>query len=240
MDLTPARSWQPPDDWGRLVVIDSHAEGEPFRVVVDGLPHIPGDTMLERRAYGIEHLDDLRRALMWEPRGHSDMYDGWIGDPIRPDSHLSVLFLHNEGLSTMCGHGVIALTKCDLPEPDWLELVEQEVRALVAGCFLANAPIVRTSAHTGQGLDELRAALASAAEQAATAERRTASGPFRLPIDRSFIVQMSSSPEQIRNELCTECFALIKSGTANLTRRLWSKSLQPVLSPSTAESAVSS
>ncbi|MEA1903582.1 MAG: proline racemase family protein [Actinomycetota bacterium] len=111
MDLTPARSWNPPSDWPRLTVIESHAGGEPFRVVIDGLPDIPGDTILERRRYAEEHLDGLRRALMWEPRGHADMYGGWITPPVREDSDLSILFLHNEGFSTMCGHGIIALTK---------------------------------------------------------------------------------------------------------------------------------
>ena len=111
MDLTPARRWKPPDHWQRFTVIDSHTGGEPFRVVVDGLPDIPGETVLERRRYATEHLDDLRRILNWEPRGHADMYGGWLGPPVREDSDLSVLFCHNDGFSTMCGHGIIALAK---------------------------------------------------------------------------------------------------------------------------------
>jgi len=111
MDLGSATGWAPPEGWSRLVVIDSHAGGEPFRVVVDGLPEIPGDTVLARRSHAIAHLDHLRKALMWEPRGHADMYGGWVGPPVSQGSDLSVLFLHNEGFSTMCGHGIIALTK---------------------------------------------------------------------------------------------------------------------------------
>lgn len=111
MDLSPAIDWQPPEDWRRLTVVESHTGGEPFRVVIAGLPGIPGNTVLERRRYAANHLDDLRRSLMWEPRGHADMYGGWVGPPVEPDSHLAVLFLHNEGFSTMCGHGIIALTK---------------------------------------------------------------------------------------------------------------------------------
>lgn len=111
MDLTPALDWHPPDDWHRLTIIESHTGGEPFRVVIEGLPEIPGETVLERRRYAMSHLDDLRKALMWEPRGHADMYGGWIGPAVEEDSDLSVLFLHNEGFSTMCGHGIIALTK---------------------------------------------------------------------------------------------------------------------------------
>ncbi len=111
MDTTAANSWQPPSRWLSLRVIDSHAAGEPFRVVTDGLPEIPGTTVLDRRRFATEHLDHLRKGLMWEPRGHRDMYGGWIGDAVEPDSDFSILFTHNEGFSTMCGHGILAVTK---------------------------------------------------------------------------------------------------------------------------------
>jgi proline racemase len=94
-----------------VVAIDSHTGGEPFRVVIDGAPVIEGATMLERRRFAENHLDDLRRALMWEPRGHADMYGAFVGPPTDPSSDISVLFIHNDGFSTMCGHGIIALTK---------------------------------------------------------------------------------------------------------------------------------
>lgn len=110
MDLTSGYEWAPPDDWRSLRVIDAHTGGEPFRIVVSGLPYIPGATVLDRRRYASENLDHLRRILMWEPRGHADMYGGWIGPPVSDSADLSVLFLHNAGFSTMCGHGIIALT----------------------------------------------------------------------------------------------------------------------------------
>jgi trans-L-3-hydroxyproline dehydratase len=86
-----------------------HTGGEPLRVIVDGLPPIEGKTVLEKRRYFREHYDHLRRGLMWEPRGHADMY----GAVITPsaDADCDVFFLHNEGYSTMCGHAIIALTK---------------------------------------------------------------------------------------------------------------------------------
>ena len=111
LDLQAPLDWSPPALWGRVTVIDSHAGGEPFRVVVGDVPVIPGGSMIERRRHARENLDELRRALMWEPRGHADMYGGFVGPPVDPGSDLSVLFLHNEGFSTMCGHGIIALTK---------------------------------------------------------------------------------------------------------------------------------
>jgi trans-L-3-hydroxyproline dehydratase len=78
-------------------------------VITGGIPRIPGDTILAKRRYAREHLDHLRRALMFEPRGHADMYGCMLTEPVTPDGDLGVLFMHNEGYSTMCGHGVIAL-----------------------------------------------------------------------------------------------------------------------------------
>ena len=114
MDERQGLSWQPPADWLRVTVIESHTGGEPFRLVVDGLPPIEGNTILERRRFARDELDWLRRALMWEPRGHADMYGGWMVPPETPDGDVGILFTHNEGFSTMCGHGIIALAKITL------------------------------------------------------------------------------------------------------------------------------
>lgn len=75
-----------------------------------GLPPIPGETMLARRRYLKERLDEVRRILLWEPRGHQDMYGCVVTPPVSADAQCGVLFMHNEGYSTMCGHGVIGLT----------------------------------------------------------------------------------------------------------------------------------
>jgi proline racemase len=92
-----------------ITTIDAHAAGEPLRIITGGLPELQGNTILERRRYMQEHLDSIRRALMWEPRGHRDMYGCVLTEPVSPEADLGVLFIHNEGYSTMCGHGVIAL-----------------------------------------------------------------------------------------------------------------------------------
>lgn len=99
--------WIPPDDWMRITSIDCHAAGEPLRVITGGWPDLPGDSVLERRRYQKEHFDHLRRAVMFEPRGHADMYGCLITPPVTPDADVSILFMHNEGYSTMCGHGII-------------------------------------------------------------------------------------------------------------------------------------
>lgn len=103
--------WKPPDSWRVVTTIEVHAAGEPLRVLTGGVGDIPGKTMLAKRRYARHHLDDLRTGLMWEPRGHADMYGAIVTEPVTQDGDLGVLFLHNEGFSTMCGHGVIALTK---------------------------------------------------------------------------------------------------------------------------------
>ena len=92
-----------------LRCIDAHTAGEPLRLIVDGFPPIEGRTMLEKRAFVRDHHDHLRRALMLEPRGHLDMYGALLTEPEREDSDAGVLFMHNEGYSTMCGHGIIAV-----------------------------------------------------------------------------------------------------------------------------------
>jgi proline racemase len=104
-----AYNWTPPEGGMLIKTIEAHTGGEPFRVIIDGFPELPGATMLERRRYAKQHFDHLRRALMWEPRGHADMYGGIVTPPVTAGADLGVLFTHNEGFSTMCGHGVIAL-----------------------------------------------------------------------------------------------------------------------------------
>jgi proline racemase len=94
----------------RIKTIDAHTAGEPLRLIVDGFPAIEGQTILEQRAFAREHYDHLRTALMLEPRGHADMYGAILTVPQHPGSAAGVLFMHNEGFSTMCGHGVIAVT----------------------------------------------------------------------------------------------------------------------------------
>ena len=94
----------------RIETIDAHTAGEPLRLIVAGFPSVEGATILEQREFVRANFDHLRRALMLEPRGHADMYGALLTTPEHPGSHAGVLFMHNEGYSTMCGHGVIAVT----------------------------------------------------------------------------------------------------------------------------------
>jgi trans-L-3-hydroxyproline dehydratase len=93
----------------RITAVDVHVAGEPLRVITSGFPEPPGKTILEKRRATRTQYDHLRTALIWEPRGHADMYGCLLVPPTTPEADLGVLFLHNEGCSTMCGHGVIGL-----------------------------------------------------------------------------------------------------------------------------------
>jgi trans-L-3-hydroxyproline dehydratase len=103
------KHWSPPDNWLKITTIDAHTEGEPLRIITGGFPDVPGETILARRRYMKENLDHLRKALMWEPRGHADMYGCILTPPVTPEADIGVLFMHNEGYSSMCGHGIIGL-----------------------------------------------------------------------------------------------------------------------------------
>lgn len=141
--LTQTANWNPPSDWLRITTIDAHTEGEPFRVVTSGFPDLLGDTILARRRYAKEHFDHLRTALMWEPRGHADMYGCIVTPPVSNGADAGVLFIHNEGFSTMCGHGIIGFTTVAL-ETGMFPMNEPETTLKIdapAGLVTAHARI---------------------------------------------------------------------------------------------------
>lgn len=94
---------------GPVEVVDYHTAGEPFRIVVSGVPPLEGATVLDKRGYASRYLDDVRRLVVNEPRGHADMYGCFVTAPDDADGHLGVVFFHKDGFSTACGHGTIAL-----------------------------------------------------------------------------------------------------------------------------------
>ncbi len=127
--------------------IDAHAAGEPLRLIVKGFEQPSGATMLEKRAWVRKHQDHIRRALMREPRGHTDMYGAVLTEPVNDNSHAGVLFMHNEGYSTMCGHGIIAVVTIAL-ERGLLELADPAGEILLdtpAGTVCTKASIKQVS-----------------------------------------------------------------------------------------------
>jgi len=136
--------------------IDAHAAGEPLRLIIDGFPAPKGRTMLEKRAWVKAHADRIRRSLMQEPRGHLDMYGAVLTEPVSPEADAGVLFMHNEGYSTMCGHGIIAVTTMAIER----ELIHPRQPGQVV--FDAPAGLVRATAHMARRDGSTRGAAASA------------------------------------------------------------------------------
>lgn len=135
--------WSHLDEWIEIETIDAHTGGEPLRIILSGLPEIKGATILEKRRYMKENLDNFRTALMFEPRGHADMYGCIITPPVTKDADFGVLFMHNEGYSTMCGHGIIAVTKVVL-ETGMFEMIESVTTIKIdspAGLITSHAKI---------------------------------------------------------------------------------------------------
>jgi len=114
----------------RVETVDYHTGGEPFRIVTAGVPPLEGASILERRRYAREHLDHVRRLLVFEPRGHADMYGCHVVPPNDDGADLGVVFFHNEGYSTACGHGTIALVTWAL-DTGVVERREGELRLVV-------------------------------------------------------------------------------------------------------------
>ena len=106
-----------------ITAVDSHTEGMPTRVVTGGVGVIPGDTMNDKRLYFIEHLDDIRKFLMFEPRGHGAMSGAILQPSTRPDAEWGVVYIEVSGCLPMCGHGTIGLATV-LVETGMVEAVE--------------------------------------------------------------------------------------------------------------------
>jgi proline racemase/trans-L-3-hydroxyproline dehydratase len=97
-----------------VTAVDYHTAGEPFRIVTGGVEPLRGATVLEKRRDAAERLDHVRQLLVNEPRGHADMYGCYVVEPNDADADLGVVFFHNAGYSTACGHGTIALATAAL------------------------------------------------------------------------------------------------------------------------------
>jgi proline racemase len=109
---------------------DYHTAGEPFRIVTGGVEPLQGETILDKRRFALERLDTVRKLLVHEPRGHADMYGCFVTEPNDAGADLGVVFFHNAGYSTACGHGTIALVTWAL-ETGRLEASELETRVVV-------------------------------------------------------------------------------------------------------------
>ena len=115
---------------GPISAVDYHTGGEPFRIVTGGVDPPRGPTILDKRRDALERLDGVRRLLVHEPRGHADMYGCFVVEPSDDGADLGVVFFHNAGYSTACGHGTIALVTWALAD-GLVERREGESRVVV-------------------------------------------------------------------------------------------------------------
>jgi trans-L-3-hydroxyproline dehydratase len=100
-ELFESWNWQTPANWVRISAIDMHTGGEPLRVFTAGLPVIEGRTVLEKRRYFREHYDHIRSGMMWEPRGHADMYGAIVTSSL--DADLDVFFFTTKATAPCAG-----------------------------------------------------------------------------------------------------------------------------------------
>ena len=144
------KNWSPPKNWQEIQTIDAHTGGEPLRIILSGYPDLTGNTLLEKRADARDNHDNIRKALMWEPRGHADMYGAIIVAPDTPGADFGVIFIHNEGYSTGCGHAVIALTKV-IVETGLIPMTkpETEVKMDVPSGFIRAVAAIENGKVTG-------------------------------------------------------------------------------------------
>lgn len=119
-----------------------HTGGEPLRIIMEGYPDIKASHLLEYRRILKEKYDHLRTAIMHEPRGHADMYGCLLLPPFNAEADFSVIFMHNEGYSTMCGHAIIALTTLAV-KMGWVEIKNGEAHLTIeAPCGLIQAKAI--------------------------------------------------------------------------------------------------
>ena len=138
--------------------VDSHTEGMPTRVVVGGVGTIPGDSMFDRRRYFMAHLDGIRKALMYAPRGHAAMSGAILQPPSRPDADWGVVFIEVSGCLPMCGHGTMGVATV-LVETGMVEVTEPvtRVRLDTPAGLVGAAVTVRDGAAVSVSIDNVPA-----------------------------------------------------------------------------------
>jgi len=132
-----------------IQTVDMHTGGEPLRIITDGVPVPEGRTLLEKRAYLRDQADHYRRFLMFEPRGHKDMYGALLVPPDHPEADLAVIFMHNEGYSTMCGHAIMALGRYALDYGLIVKEAEETAVSIQCPCGLVRAYVATENGVTG-------------------------------------------------------------------------------------------
>ncbi|XP_060072006.1 trans-L-3-hydroxyproline dehydratase-like [Ylistrum balloti] len=133
-----------------IMTREMHTGGEPLRVIESGFPSPRGDTLLEKMRYAREHLDNYRKLLMREPRGHLDMFGALLVEPDNKDADIAAMFMHNAGYSTMCGHAIISLGRYAVDSGLIQKLSSPETRvAIQCPCGLVETFVEYSDGKTG-------------------------------------------------------------------------------------------
>ena len=173
-------------------------------LLVKALTGIDTDRLVEEKKRGITielgfaHLDfdDGTQAGIVDVPGHEKFIKNMLAGAggidlamlvVAADEGFMPQTVEHLGILSLLGiqDGLVVITKCDMADPEWVEMVKEDVRTHVEGTFLEGKPVFTASAYTGQGISELRQALKELVQKAAEKNMRT---PFRLPIDRVFSV----------------------------------------------------
>ena len=131
---------------GALQVVDSHTVGEFCRIVIGGFPEPEGSTMIEKKKWMEENYDHVRTALMFEPRGHHDMFGAFLCEPVNPEAQFGVMFMDTGGYLNMCGHCTIGAVTVAV-EAGLVESHEGENEVVLE----APAGLIRTTAIVKNG-----------------------------------------------------------------------------------------
>ncbi|XP_071786372.1 trans-L-3-hydroxyproline dehydratase-like [Asterias amurensis] len=134
----------------QLKTVEMHTSGGPLRIVVSGYPTIEGETILDKQRFAREKFDHLRKMLMFEPRGHYDMFGSILVEPDLEGAEIATLFIHNEGYSPMCGHGVVALGRFAVDNGYVKPQIPETVVAVQCPCGLVNAFVEYDGKKTGR------------------------------------------------------------------------------------------
>ena len=129
-----------------LQVVDAHTVGEFCRMVIGGFPEPEGNTMIEKKKWMEENYDHVRTALMFEPRGHHDMFGAFICEPVNKEAQFGVLFMDTGGYLNMCGHCTIGAVTVAI-EAGLVEAHEGENEVVLE----APAGLIRTKAIVKDG-----------------------------------------------------------------------------------------
>lgn len=169
-------------DYGyQIKTIDSHTMGEPTRIIYDGFPELPGDTMMDKKKYLMEHYDYLRTAMMLEPRGHRDMFGALLTAPVHPEADFGVIFMDSGSCLNMCGHGSIGAASM-IVETGMVEVHEPYTEVVLD----APSGVIRTRVRVKNGKAEEVSILNVPSFLYCADQSVTVEGYGEIPFDISF------------------------------------------------------